>query len=399
MSHCKFEHPRHGHLGMRPHGRARAMKPKLRGYQKDPGASVKPYFTAFLGYKVGMTQVIRKVDRPELKKLHTKEVVEPVTYLETPASVVVGVRGYVETPTGLQCFATVYAQHLSEEFRRRLIKNWVNSSKKAFMHYSKDFAKPEVKKALDDKIEAMKKTCSVIKAIVHTQPHKISALGMKKAHIYQVPINGGTIAEKVDFVVSKFEQEYAIDDMVKESQVVDVAGITTGKGYCGVVKRFHVKRLQRKTRRGRRKVACIGSWHPANVQSTVPRGGQLGYFHRVIKNMKIYAIKNGADATSGTTSFDRTQKSINPMGGGFRGYGLIKNKCLMLKGSVMGTKKRPILVKLPAGIPPKSMVNEKIDLKFIDTCSRTGHSRFQTSAEKRASMGLLKKDVAAMTQK
>jgi len=100
------------------------MKPKLKGYQKDPGASVKPYFTAFLGYKAGMTQVIRKVDRPELKKLHTKEVVEPVTYLETPASVVVGVRGYVETPTGLQCFATVYAQHLSEEFRRRLIKNW-----------------------------------------------------------------------------------------------------------------------------------------------------------------------------------------------------------------------------------------------------------------------------------
>ena len=67
MSHCKFEHPRHGHLGMRPHGRARAMKPKLKGYQKDPGASVKPYFTAFLGYKAGMTQVIRKVDRPELK--------------------------------------------------------------------------------------------------------------------------------------------------------------------------------------------------------------------------------------------------------------------------------------------------------------------------------------------
>ena len=35
---------------------------------------------------------------------------------------------------------------------------------------------------------------------------------------------------------------------------------------------------------------------------------------------------------------------------------------------------------------------EKIELKFIDTSSKFGHGRFQHPAEKRAFMGLLKKD-------
>jgi hypothetical protein len=35
---------------------------------------------------------------------------------------------------------------------------------------------------------------------------------------------------------------------------------------------------------------------------------------------------------------------------------------------------------------------EKIDLHFIDTASKMGHGKFQTSAEKRSFMGPLKKD-------
>lgn len=35
---------------------------------------------------------------------------------------------------------------------------------------------------------------------------------------------------------------------------------------------------------------------------------------------------------------------------------------------------------------------EVIDLKFIDTSSKFGHGRFQHPAEKRAFMGLLKKE-------
>jgi len=177
----------------------------------------------------------------------------------------------------------------------------VASSKKPFVHHSKLYEDPEAKKAMDDKVESMKTSCTIIKAIVHTQPNKIKSLHTKKAHIYEINIKGGSTKDKVDFVMSKFEKDVNVDEFCEESQVVDVAGVTTGKGYCGVVKRFGVKRLQRKTRRGRRKVACIGSWHPANIQTTVPRSGQMGFSHRVEKNKKIYAIKNGMDSNSAST--------------------------------------------------------------------------------------------------
>ena len=51
-----------------------------------------------------------------------------------------------------------------------------------------------------------------------------------------------------------------------------------------------VSRLPRKTHRGLRKVACIGSWHPSRVLSTVPRAGQNGYFHRTEMNKKRFTV-------------------------------------------------------------------------------------------------------------
>lgn len=58
---------------------------------------------------------------PEINK---KEVVEAVTILETPPMVVVGAVGYIETPFGMRALTSVWAQHLSEECRRRFYKNW-----------------------------------------------------------------------------------------------------------------------------------------------------------------------------------------------------------------------------------------------------------------------------------
>ena len=54
----------------------------------------------------------------------TSQVVEAVTILEAPPMKVVGVVGYVATPTGLRTFTTVWAEHLSDEVRRRFYKNW-----------------------------------------------------------------------------------------------------------------------------------------------------------------------------------------------------------------------------------------------------------------------------------
>lgn len=55
--------------------------------------------------------------------------------------------------------------------------------------------------------------------------------------------------------------------------MIDVLGVTRGKGVQGVIKRYGVKHLWKKTHRGYRRVGCIGSWHPANVRYTVGRTG------------------------------------------------------------------------------------------------------------------------------
>jgi ribosomal protein L3 len=58
-------------------------------------------------------------------EVNKKEIVEAVTILETPPMIVVGLVGYIETPHGLRALATVWAEHLSEDCRRRFYKNWL----------------------------------------------------------------------------------------------------------------------------------------------------------------------------------------------------------------------------------------------------------------------------------
>jgi len=50
--------------------------------------------------------------------------VEAVSIIETPPMMVVGVVGYIETPRGLRVLKTIWAEHLSEECKRRFYKNW-----------------------------------------------------------------------------------------------------------------------------------------------------------------------------------------------------------------------------------------------------------------------------------
>merc|ERR1712098_166362 len=87
--------------------------------------------TCFMGYKAGMTHIVREVDRPG-SKVNKKEVVEACTIIETPPMVAIGVVGYIETPRGLRALKTVWAEHIGEEAKRRFYKNWSQSKKKAF---------------------------------------------------------------------------------------------------------------------------------------------------------------------------------------------------------------------------------------------------------------------------
>merc|ERR1712121_410512 len=207
MSHRKFSAPRHGSLAFLPKKRAARHRGKAKSFPKDDPA--KPvHLTAFLGYKAGMTHVVREVDRPG-SKVNKKEVVEGVTIIETPPMVVVGLVGYIETPRGLRALKTVWAEHIGEECKRRFYKNWYQSKKKAFTKSCTKWADDLGKKEIEKDLNQMKKYCTAIRVIVHTQM-KLLRRRQKKAHIMQVQLNGGSIADKVNWAKEHFEKEVPV---------------------------------------------------------------------------------------------------------------------------------------------------------------------------------------------
>jgi len=393
MSHRKFSAPRHGSMGFAPKKRSRRHRGKVKAFPKDDKS--KPvHLTAFISYKAGMTHVVREVDKPG-SKLNKKETVEAVTVLETPPMIIVGIIGYIETPRGLRSLKTVWAEHIAEDCRRRLYKNWYRSKKKAFTKTSKKWQDDLGKKEIERDLAKIKKYCKVVRVIAHTQM-KLMRHRQKKAHVMEIQLNGGTVPEKVAWAKERLEKPITIDQVFSPDEMIDCIGITKGHGYKGVTSRWHTRKLPRKTHKGLRKVACIGAWHPSRVRFTVARAGQKGYHHRTEINKKIFRIGKSAltDKKNGSTEFDLTEKTINPMGG-FPHYGMVNQDYVMIRGCCIGPKKRVITLRKSLITHTKRFASEKIDLKFIDTSSKFGHGRFQTHAEKKAFMGKLKKDFIA----
>merc|ERR1711974_521128 len=202
MSHRKFEAPRHGSKGFLPRKRCRRHLGRFKSYPKDDKSKA-VHLTGFIGYKAGMSHVVREVAR-QGHKLNKKEVIEPVTITDTPPMVGVGIVGYVETPRGLRTFKTVWAEHVSDEAKRRFYKNFGKSKKKAFSKNSKKWA--DDKKGQEAALSKIKKYCKVVRLIAHTQM-KLLPLRQKKAHIIELQVNGGDAGAKVDFARGLFEQQ------------------------------------------------------------------------------------------------------------------------------------------------------------------------------------------------
>ncbi|QRV91027.1 ribosomal protein L3 [Ceratobasidium sp. AG-Ba] len=372
MSHRKYEAPRHGSLGFLPRKRAARHRGKVKSFPKDdPKKPV--HLTATMGYKAGMTHIVRDLDRPG-SKMHKREVVEAVTIVETPPLIVVGVVGYVETPRGLRTLTTVWANHLSDE-----VKQLVPLEKKAFTRYAKKAAENGGKSTARE-LERIRKYCTVVRVLAHTQLRK-TGLKQKKAHLMEIQVNGGSVADKVAYAQGLFEKPVEVSSVFEQDEVVDVIAVTKGHGFEGVTARWGTKKLPRKTHKGLRKVACIGAWHPSKV---------IWIPHRTEINKKIYRIGSGEDKANARTESDATDKTITPLGG-FPHYGIVKNDFLMLKGSIPGTKKRVITIRKSLMVHTSRRDLEKVQLKFIDTSSKFGHGAFQTKEEKHAFMGTLKK--------
>lgn len=396
MSHRKFSAPRHGSLGFLPRARTKHHRGRVRSFPRD-NTENPPHLTAFMGYKAGMTHIVREVERPG-HKLHKKEVVEAVTVIETPPVMVVGVVGYVKTPRGLRPMTTVWAQHLDDQCKRRFYKHWVKSKKAAFKNYAAHMATEKGQQAFEAKLNKITKYCHVVRVLIHTQIDKVR-LSQKKAHIMEVQINGGkNVAEKVAWAKEHLEKPISVKQVFDQSENIDIIGATKGRGFEGVTTRWGTTKLPRKTHKGLRKVACIGAWHPSKVSFSVARAGQNGYHSRTEVNKKIYRIGTGLHEKDGkvvknnaATEFDTTDKSITPMGG-FPHYGEVREDFVMVKGCTVGVKKRVLTLRKTLLAQTSRAAQEEITLKFIDTSSKFGHGRFQTPEEKTSFMGLLRKD-------
>uniref|UniRef100_A0A2I2YZ54 60S ribosomal protein L3 n=1 Tax=Gorilla gorilla gorilla TaxID=9595 RepID=A0A2I2YZ54_GORGO len=364
MSHRRFSAPRHGSLGFLPQQRSRKHHGKVKSFPKDDPSKL-VHLTAFLGYKAGMTNIMREVDRPG-SKVNRKEVVEAVTIVEIPPMVVVAIVGFVETPRGLQTFNTVFAEHISDACKRHFYKNWHKSKKKAFTKYCKKCQDEDGKKQLEKDFSSTKKYRQVICIIAYTQMCLLP-LHQRKAHLMEIQVKGGTMAKKLDWAHERLEQQVPVNQVFEQDEMIDVIRLTKGNGYKGVTSRWHTKKLPHKTHRGLCKVACTGAQHPAPVAFPVACIWQKGYCHSTEIN-QIYKISQGYFVRDMTNDF------------------------VMLKDCVVDTKKQVLTLHKSLPVPTKQRPLEKIDLKFIDTTSKFGHGCFQTMEEKTAFMAPLKKD-------
>ena len=170
-------------------------------------------------------------------------------------------------------------------------------------------------------------------AIVAISPRD-AGLEQKKPYIFEASVSGGDIEKQFAHVKESLGKEIKIDQIFETGSTVDVAAITKGHGWQGVLKRWNVKKKQHKSRKTVREVGSLGPISPQSVMYTVPRAGQMGFHQRVEYDKRIMVM--------GNTESDKIK--INP-DGGYKHFGLVKGDFIILKGSVPGTYKRLIKVK------------------------------------------------------
>ena len=80
-------------------------------------------------------------------------------------------------------------------------------------------------------------------------------------------------------------------DIFNVGDVVDVTGVSKGKGFAGTIKRHNFHR-GRKTHGGRsyRRPGSIGSMYPQKVFKRKRMAGQMGYEQVTVKNLKIALV-------------------------------------------------------------------------------------------------------------
>jgi large subunit ribosomal protein L3 len=216
----------------------------------------------------------------------------------------------------------------------------------------KDFGTEEALKKVEENLPRVAR----VRVITLTQP-KEASLSKKKPDVTEIEIGGGTVQQQFEYAKTLLGRTITVAEIFKEGQFVDIASVSTGKGWQGPVKRWGVTILQAKGRKTKRGIATLGPWNPHHIMYSIARAGQMGYHQRTEYNKRILRI--GKDG-----------KEITPKGGFLR-YGIIKGPYLLLAGSVAGTEKRPIRLRYPAR-PPRSVAEEPPQITYVSLESPQG---------------------------
>ncbi len=291
---AKEHRPKRGSRAYRPRKRAESEMVRISSWPKTSEVKL----LGFAGYKAGMTHVAY-IDETR-SHLKGREVVIPVTIIETPPIVVYGIRFYKN--------GKVVGDMLTDN------KDILETVK--FKKRAKQLKKDEPPKEYDD-----------VRVLVYTQPGK-TGIGKKTVERMEIAIGGDDPVKKYEYAQSLLGKEVRITDVFNGGEFIDVIAVTKGKGWQGVVKRFGVPLNRRKATGRRRHGGVLGSFKPPYVMWTVPRAGQMGYHKRTEYNK--WVMKVGSP-----------EEDITPEGG-IPHYGVVHNDYILVKGSVPGPKKRLI---------------------------------------------------------
>ncbi|MEM5804400.1 MAG: 50S ribosomal protein L3 [Candidatus Aenigmatarchaeota archaeon] len=316
--------PRRGSMGFFPRKRARREYPRVKSWPK--ASEAKPL--GFAGYKAGMTHALVTETNP-VSKLKGQAIAKAVTVIDCPPISVFGFRAYSSTTSGKKVLSDVLAEKLDKRLGRKIIM-------------------PKKRNDNLKKIEEQKAKISEIKLLCHTNPSF-----KKKPAVLEVGL-GGSVEAQLKAAKEHLGKELKASDVFKESDHADVLGVTKGKGFEGVIKRFGARIQGRKHEHMHRKIAPLGQDEPAKTRHTVPAAGQLGFFSRCELNKRILKIGKGGDVK---------------MKGGFLRYGNLGGDALLLEGSVPGPTKQLIMLRHP--IRPRK-TRFPVDLRYVSLESKQG---------------------------
>ena len=298
--------PRSGTMQFWPRKRARRQYPRVRAwvYRKEP------VLLGFAGYKGGMAHVIY-TDNRKTSKTKGQDIACPVTIVECPPIKIMSVRFYKKDAYGMKAAKeiTVAAE---KDLERKICIPKKTDAKEL------DKIRPE---EFND-----------LTVVVYTQP-KLTGIGKKRPEIFEIAL-GGSIKDKFEYAKQNIGKEIKITDIFKEGELVDIHGVSKGKGTQGPVKRFGISIRSHKAEKTKRGPGSLGGWRgQGHMMYRVAHAGQMGYHTRTEYNK--WLMKIGHD--------QKDIEGINPKSG-FRRYGVVKNPFLMIKGSVVGPTKRMIRI-------------------------------------------------------